>query len=159
MLTHQGNKETPSFGGIILFGTNRLKAFPEAIIRCARFAGNERDEIIDQADIDIYLPLALEEAIKFIQRNTALSSEIKELARKDIPQYPPRAIREAVMNAIMHADYAMRGVYISIAIFDNRIEITNPGGLPLGFTMERALAGYHESVIVLLQKFFITLNG
>ena len=141
LLTQQGNKEFPSFGGIILFGINRLKLFPEAIIRCVRFAGNERDSIIDQANIEIYLPFAIEEAIKFIQRNTHLRSEIKSLSRKDIPQYPLIAIREALINAVVHADYAVKGVFISVAIFDERIEITNPGSLPFGFTLDKALAG------------------
>jgi ATP-dependent DNA helicase RecG len=141
LITQQGVKEYPSYGGIILFGLNRLSLFPEAIIRCARFLGDDKTTILDQANIEIYLPLALEEAIKFIQRNTSLSSEIKELTRKDIPQYPLIALREAIINAIVHADYSMKGVYISIAIFDDRIEITNPGGLPFGFTMEKALAG------------------
>jgi ATP-dependent DNA helicase RecG len=141
LIKQQGTKEYPSYGGIVLFGINRLALFPEAIIRCARFLGDDKDTLLDRADIEIYLPLALEEAIKFIQRNTSLSSEIKELGRKDIPQYPLVALREAIVNAIVHADYAMKGVYISIAIFDERIEITNPGGLPFGFTIEKALAG------------------
>ncbi len=141
LIVQQGTKEYPSFGGIILFGINRLALFPEAIIRCARFLGNDKDTIIDQANISIYLPLALEEALNFIQRNTSLRSEIKKLAREDISQYPLIALREAIMNAIVHADYAMKGVYISIAIFDERIEITNPGSLPFGFTIEQALAG------------------
>ena len=102
--------------------------------------------------------MALEEAIKFIQRNTALRSEIKELARKDIPQYPPIAIREAITNAIVHADYSMRGVYISIAIFDDRIEITNPGGLPFGFTMEKALAGSSRIRNRVIAKLFYNLK-
>jgi ATP-dependent DNA helicase RecG len=141
LIRQQGVKECPTYGGIILFGRNRLSLFPEAIIRCARFLGEDKNTILDHIDIDIYLPLALEEAIKFIQRNTSLRSEIKELTRKDIPQYPLIALREAIVNAIVHADYSIKGVYISIAIFDDRIEITNPGGLPFGFTMEKALAG------------------
>jgi ATP-dependent DNA helicase RecG len=141
LVTQKGTKEYPTFGGIILFGLNRLALFPEAIIRCARFLGNDKHTILDRANIEIYLPLALEEAIKFIQRNTSLRSEIKGLVRKDIPQYPLVALREAIINAIVHADYAVKGVYISIAIFDDRIEITNPGGLPFGFTIEKALAG------------------
>ena len=51
------------------------------------------------------------------------------------------ALRESITNAIVHTDYSIKGVYISIEIFDDRIEITNPGGLPFGFTMERAMAG------------------
>ena len=79
LLTKHGTKEVPSLGGVILFGVNRLKQFPEAIIRCARFLGSERVDIHDQVDIEIYLPLALNEAIKFIQRNTRQSSVIKDL--------------------------------------------------------------------------------
>ena len=59
----------------------------------------------------------------------------------DISQYPPVAIREAITNAVIHADYAIKGSSIMIALFDDRLEITNPGGLPLGMTLERALAG------------------
>lgn len=141
LITKKGTKEYPTFGGIILFGLDRLTLFPEAIIRCARFLGTNKHTILDQATIEIYPPLALEEAMKFIQRNTRLGAEIKELARKDIPEYPPAALREAIINAIVHSDYAVKGVHISIAIFDDRIEITSPGGLPFGFTIEKALAG------------------
>lgn len=141
LITQRGTKEVPSYGGIILFGKNRLKLFPEAIIRCARFAGDTRADIIDQINIETYLPLALEDAIKFIKRNTKFSSEIKSLKRKDTFEYPIIALREALMNAIVHTDYSISGVYISIAIFDDRIEITNPGGLPYGFTLDKALAG------------------
>lgn len=84
LITQQSGKEYPTFGGIILFGLNRLALFPEAIIRCARFLGDDKGTILDQVTIENYLPLALEEAIKFIQRNTSLRSEIKELTRKDI---------------------------------------------------------------------------
>ncbi len=142
LTTTYGTKVVPSFGGMILFGINRTKLFPEAIIRCARFLGFDKGaSILDQATIESYLPLALEEALKFIQRNTRLGAEIKGLVRKDIPEYPLVALREIITNAIVHADYAIKGVFISIAIFDDRVEITNPGGLPFGFTMERALAG------------------
>lgn len=158
LLVNKGKKELPSFGGIILFGKNRLKIFPDAIIRCARFLGTDKENILDQADIDIYLPLALEEAIKFIQRNTRLSAEITELVRKDIPEYPTIAIREAILNAIVHADYAVKGIPISIAIFDNRIEITNPGCLPFGFTLEKAMIGTSRIRNRVIAKVFYQLK-
>jgi predicted HTH transcriptional regulator len=142
LLTTLGNKEYPSQGAVILFGINRLKKFPDAIIRCVRFIGNNK-EILDRLDIETYLPLAIEEALLFIRRNTRMRGVLEEwnLARKDIPEYPPIALREALINAVVHADYTMKGSSISIAIFDDRIEITNPGILPFGFTLERALAG------------------
>ena len=159
LLVSHGKKEVPSYGGIILFGKNRNKLFPDAIIRCARFHGNDRENIIDQADIEIYLPLALEQAIKFVQRNTRLGAEIKGLAqRQDIPEYPLNAVREVIINALVHADYAIRGSCISIAIFNDRIEITNPGGLQFGFTMEKALSGSSRIRNRVIAKVFYQLK-
>ncbi len=57
--------------------------------------------------------------------------------RTDIPEYPPIAIHEAITNAILHADYALKGSTIMIAIFDDRIEITNPGRLIFGQTLKK----------------------
>lgn len=141
LLVKYGTKEVPSRGGIILFGTNRLNLFPDAIIRCVRFYGTSKARVIDHRDITAYPVDALEEAIAFVERNTFLAAQIGRIYREDIPQYPPEALREAITNAIVHTDYALKGTSIMIAIFDNRIEITNPGGLPLGMTLERALRG------------------
>lgn len=63
------------------------------------------------------------------------------MRRIDTPEFPTVAVREALMNAVLHADYSIIGTSIMVAIFDDRIEISNPGGMPLGITMERALEG------------------
>lgn len=141
LITKHSGKNFPSFGGIILFGTQRTRIFPDAIIRCARFLGTDRTNILDSIDIESYPILALEEAIRFIERNTSVRSEIGRIYRTDIPEYPPLAIREALINAILHTDYAIKGSAIMIAIFDDRIEITNPGSLVFGQTLQRALSG------------------
>lgn len=142
LLTQHGSKIVPTNGGMILFGKDRLKAFPEAIIRCVRFLGFDKSaEVLDQADFIIYLPLALEEAIKFVRKNTRLGAKIGELRREDIPEYPHDAVRETIINAIVHADYSITGMYIFIFIFNDRIEVSNPGVLPFGLTMDEALAG------------------
>ncbi|NGX59649.1 MAG: hypothetical protein KR126chlam3_00804 [Chlamydiae bacterium] len=88
------------------------------------------------------LPSTIEEIIAFIEKNTRKEAFIGKIRRLDLPQYPPEAVRELVVNALVHADYSLRGTHIQIALFSNRIEITNPGGLPFGQTMEKALSGY-----------------
>lgn len=80
----------------------------------------------------------------FIERNTRTEGVIDGLQRVDVPEYPPFALREALTNAILHADYAMKGCHIQIAIFDERIEFTNPGGLPFGQTLQKALSGFSK---------------
>lgn len=139
--TSRSGRKYPSNGGILLFGVNRLQLFPDSLIRCARFAGSHREKILDQTDINSPLPLAADHVIAFIERNISKKGHIGRMLRTDVLQYPLLAIREAVMNALLHTDYAMSGCHIQIAIFDDRIEFTNPGGLPFGQTIEKALAG------------------
>ncbi len=141
LLTEQSGKLYPTIGGILSFGLQRSLLFPDAIIQCARFAGHDKVTFIDHDDIDTHMPLAIQKVISFIQKNTRVRSVIGKMRRVDIPQYPPVAIREAVINAILHADYDMKGSSLSVAIFEDRIEITNPGGLHFGMTIENALAG------------------
>jgi hypothetical protein len=69
---------------------------------------------------------------------------IRSARREDIPQYPPEAVRESVINALLHADYSTMRSSIQVAIFDDRMEITNPGPLPLGLNLEMALSGVSQ---------------
>lgn len=125
----------------LLFGRNRLQWFPDATIICACFADETHEEIIDQQVINLPLITAHEAVFAFIRRNTTMRAKINGGEREDIPQYPPKAIREAFINAVVHADYAQKGSRIQVSIFSDRIEITNPGSLPYGQTMELALSG------------------
>lgn len=141
ILTKQSNRLLPTNGSILLFGSNRFQWFPDTTIMCVCFASTTHEDIIDRQEIRSPLILAHEEVLNFIKRNTRLAGKINEGAREDIPQYPPKAIREALINAIVHADYSIQGSNIQVSIFSDRIEITNPGALTYGQTMEMALAG------------------
>lgn len=141
ILISQGNTAVPSIGGVLLFGINRGNYFPDSIIRCARFAGTNSAQFTDQLDIDEYLPIAVESVIAFIQKHTNIALEIGSIRSKEVPEYPIKAIREAVINSLVHADYSIKGMNIKVAIFDDRIEITNPGALPYGLTLKTALSG------------------
>ena len=141
LLVSQGRKDIPSLGAVLLFGKNRQRFFPDAVIRCARFHGIETNRFLNQLEIDEHLPQAVETAIAFIERHTLQAAEIGRVRRKEIPEYPLQAVREAVINAVVHTDYAISGMNIKIAVFDNRLEITNPGFLPFGLTLEAALSG------------------
>jgi len=138
------SKTVPSKGAILLFGKNRKKVFPNTTIRCVRFSGTTREEVLDHQDVDDYLPLALDRITSFVQRNTKLRAEIGPLMRKNIAEYPPIVVKEAVTNALIHTDYSAAGSHIQIAIFDDRIEITNPGALPFGLNLQDALQGVSQ---------------
>ena len=134
-IVHQ-HREVPTVGGILLFGQDRRKVFPEAYLRAGCFAGTDRATILDTADIRVHLPLAVDEALHFIQRNTRRALAIHGTRHAEAWEYPLVALREAVINALVHADYAQRGSPLRLAIFSDRIELDNPGGLPPGLTFE-----------------------
>lgn len=142
-VSHQGS-QYPTKGALLLFGKNRELLFPDPLVRLARFAGSTKTEIIDQAETRSALPLAIEEILRFIRRNTSLGATIQAVRREDIPQYPPIVIREAVVNAILHTDYSTKRSPIQVAIFEDRLEITNPGPLPFGLSLQAALSGVSQ---------------
>ena len=86
----------------------------------------------------------LDEVESFFKRNTRLASKIVEFKRVDIPEYPYEAIREAVINAIAHRDYTYRWAPIMFSIFDDRIEVSNPGSLLPGLNIKN-LEGHHAT--------------
>lgn len=139
--THQGHK-VPTVGGMLLFGRDRDRHFPDAWIRAGRFLGSHKARIADQAEIRLYPTRAVEAAVAFVQKHALHSVEIgSAVRRKERWNLPPAAVREAIINAVAHADYAQRGTPIHIAIFDDRLEVENPGLLPFGLTVDDLFRG------------------
>ena len=132
---HQGRK-VPTIGGVLLFGRERERHFPDAWIQAGRFRGSDRSHILDRLDIRSPLPHAVHEVIAFVQKHQLHGAEIGAVHRKERWTLPPVAVREAVINAVAHADYSQRGAPLRIAMFDDRLEIENPGLLPFGLTVE-----------------------
>lgn len=137
---HQGH-DVPTIGGVLLFGRDRERYFPDAWIQAGRFEGPDRSRILDSAEIKSLPVPAVEETIAFVRRNISREAVIGAVRRVDRWTFPPAALREAVVNAVVHTDYSQRGGPIRIAIFDDRLEVENPGLLPFGLTVERHPAG------------------
>jgi predicted HTH transcriptional regulator len=137
---HQG-RQVPTIGGLLLFGKDRFARFPDAWIQAGRFAGTNRARLLDAVEIRSLLPRAADEAIAFARKHLTHESVIEGIRREDRWSVPLVAIREALMNAIVHADYAQQGAPIRLALFDDRIEIENPGLLPFGLTIENIMQG------------------
>ena len=118
--------------GILFFAKTPRYFLMQAEVSCIRFSGVERVDIIDRLNFTGDIIENIDQAIKFVQRNTRTRYEIKAIERKEIPEYPLEAVREAIINAVMHRDYFQTGASVSVDIFDDRLEISNPGGLPKG---------------------------
>lgn len=143
ILAKKGKNILATNGGIILFGDLdiRQKYFPFAEVRCARFAGTSRAEFIDRLNIEGGIIQAIDEVPKFIRRNTRVAGKFGAMRRKDIPEYPVDGIREALTNALVHANYEISGTRIFVAIYNDKLEIQNPGVMPPGMSVEQFKAG------------------
>lgn len=137
---HQG-KLVPTIGGVLLFGKDRERYFPDAWIQAGRFEGLDRRRILDTAEIRGHLQEAVEEAIRFVRRNTAREAVIEGARHADRWTFPLTAVREAVVNAVVHADYSQSGAPIRVSIFADRMEVENPGLLPFGLTVDDIRGG------------------
>ncbi len=131
---------------ILLFGSHPQSIFPQAELRCARFVGEDVEEYIDMQVLHGDLFAQIEDSYSFVQRHTprAASIGMESPMREERWLYPLPAVREGIVNAICHRDYQSPG-NVQLRIFDSRLEILNPGGLPEGLTVE-ALRTEHISI-------------
>ena len=126
----------PCNGAVLLFGRNPQQFFPEVQVKCARFAGTTSVRFLDEMTIEGNLLNQLENALKFVARNTQREIRITgKPERETVPEYPEEAIREGIINAICHRDYGVVGT-IQVRIYDDRLEVWNPGTLPSSLTVE-----------------------
>ncbi|MEI8295644.1 MAG: ATP-binding protein [Alphaproteobacteria bacterium] len=150
LVTEFQDKLVPTNAGMILFGKERERYFPNAKIKAVRFFGLTKDlKTIDSRDIDSYPAIAAQEAMDFIKKHANYESEISNsqqgerwnVQRSERWNIPVAAVREAIINAILHADYSQKGACIRLFIYQNRIEIENPGLLVTGLTIEDITRG------------------
>jgi len=137
--------ESLTRASILLFGKKPQKYFLQAEVSAGRFKDDERTEFIDIEKISGDLISQVEKTIKFIQRNIKLKAKVEgSIERKEEWEYPLEAYREAVINAICHRDYTDAG-NIQVEIYDDRIEVINPGKLPEELSLD-LLKQKHRSI-------------
>lgn len=130
--------EKPTLTGVMCFSKYPQATFPQLCITAVRVPGREigdtlenGNRFIDNQRIEGTIPQMLEEAVRFVHRNMRNSVAIVQGIRTDLPEYPITAVREAILNALMHRDYSVHteGSPIRIEMYNDRIEISNCGGL------------------------------
>ena len=99
-----------------------------ATVDCVLFRGTDKVNILDRNELKGNLMENVRQAMVFLNRNLSLRYEIKGLFRDEILEIPEDALREAVLNAVMHRDYNFDTAWITIEIYRNRVEISDPGG-------------------------------
>ncbi len=129
----------PTQAAVVLFGRNPLPQFPQCEIRLARFRGVTKSEFIDNRQFQGHAFTLLRQADAFFDMHLPVASRIVSgpMRREDRPQYPPEALREALVNALCHRDYSEAGASVGLAIFDDRLEVWSWGRLPGDLTPEK----------------------
>jgi ATP-dependent DNA helicase RecG len=123
---------------LIFFAKDPQKFFPYAQIKLVRFDGIEPVKVIAYEEAKGDPVEMIKQSMNFVGRFLSREFVIKGAKREEIPLLPEDAIREAIVNAVAHRDYFNKNE-IQLSIFNDRIELTNPGGLPEG--MDKTLLG------------------
>ena len=110
------------------------------MIKLAVFEGSKKSVFKDRRELSGSLLEQLEEAFDYIDRYNRTRAEFSGLDRLDMRDYPPEAIREALLNAIVHRDYSFSGATL-ISIFEDRIEFITIGGLVKGIALDDVMLG------------------
>ncbi len=138
--------EVPTQAAVVAFAREPLPNYPQCALRLARFRGVTKDEFLDQRQLTGHAFKLLEEALVFLQRHLPVAGRFETgvLERIDEPLFPPAALREALVNALIHRDYAIYGGAVNVAVYDDRLEVISAGTLPFGLTA-LDLTREHES--------------
>jgi ATP-dependent DNA helicase RecG len=118
--------------GVLFFAREPRRFFNQAYVTCLLFRGTDKVHVLDRKDFAGGIVSDIQESLRFIERNTRVAYRIERLRREEIPEYPMAALREAITNAVMHRDWFNEGANVFVEIYADRIEISNPGGLPGG---------------------------
>ena len=132
------SEQVPLNAAVVLFGKQFLPSHPQCQMRMARFKGTTKVEFLDNRQIYGNGFALLTEAMIFLQRHLPVAGRIQPglFERVDEPLFPLVALREALVNAVCHRDYANPGGAISLAIYDDRLEIWSDGTLPFGLKVQ-----------------------
>lgn len=129
----------PTIAGLMTFSRYPQTYFPQLCITAVSLPGTEQGEIgesgerfLDNVRITGSIPDMLDEAVDFVRKNSRTKTIIDENGKRvDKPEYPLRAVREAILNALVHRDYSIHteNTPIRIEMYRDRMEIINSGGL------------------------------
>ena len=129
----------PTNGYVFLLGKDEFLSH----IQCGMFKGKTRAVFVDKREYGGPLWQQIDDSFQFVLRNIHLGAKLEGIYRKDIYELPPDSIRELIINAVMNCSY-LQSSHIQVAIYDDRLEITSPGGLMPGVTLDKMREGYSK---------------
>ncbi len=123
-----------TWAALLLFRKDTKHLRSQGLVHCGRF--KEETIVIDNRMIEGTIVVQIDEAMDFIRKNISVKFVMTGKPQRDeVWDFPLEAIRESIINAVCHRDYTMPS-NTEVRIYDDRLTIWNPGGLPLGITMD-----------------------
>ena len=119
-------------GTVLFFGSNPEKFFEKAVIRCVAFDGTDKRYIVDDKVMSGTLYQQYQKSMIWLKSKLNVRYDIEGEGgkpRKELWEIPETAFKETIINSLAHRDYYDKGARITIEVFDDRVEISNPGGL------------------------------
>jgi ATP-dependent DNA helicase RecG len=126
---------TPTNGADVLFGKKPSSRLPQTRIRGTVYATNKGGDFVDDRLFEGNAMALLEQVFSFVEQHVRVESRFKagKIIREDRPEYPFAALREGLINAIVHRDYSVSTGGMAVGVYPDRIEIWNTGRLPEGW--------------------------
>lgn len=136
----EGGAAQPTNAGILMFGFDPQLPLPQSEVVCVKYADvlGVRS-YLDRKNFHGPLPQLIDQASAFLRQYVRVGATIRGFKREDEPEYPYEALREAVVNAIVHRDYGRVGETVRVFMYADRVEVRSPGGLMPGITIDDLL--------------------
>jgi ATP-dependent DNA helicase RecG len=132
----QSGGPVPTYAGILLFGRQPQRFLRNAQIALVRYVGPQMGDEFLRHDATGTLPDQIRQAETFVTANMRRGMRIKGFSREETTEYPIPVVREAIVNAVSHRDYAIRGDGIRVLMFSDHMEVYSPGRLPGHVTLD-----------------------
>jgi ATP-dependent DNA helicase RecG len=151
--------EAVSVGGLLIFGRQPQRRLPQASVTFAVWRGRElTDELIDKKTVDGTLPEQIDRTAALVQLFVPRPSTVNGMRRDEPDAIPPKVLREALVNAVCHRDYAMANRRIAVHVFADRVEVSSPGRLANSLTIEKLRWGHSAPRNLFLLKYLDNLR-
>ena len=142
ILVRRGEKLQPSYAFALLVGSKKF----HSEMKCGFFKGTTRATFLDRKEFAGSILDQIDQAYEFVLAKINRGMEIVGTRRKDVYEIPPSVIRELIINAVVHRLYVNpRAMATTVAVYEDRVEVTSPGGLPHGMSLEMMATGHSKS--------------
>ncbi|WP_239341013.1 ATP-binding protein [Frankia sp. CiP3] len=135
LVTGDSGEDVASLGGLLALGSYPQEHFPQLMVTFVHYptetGGRSTERFLDNVTLEGPVPVMVRDTLATVRRNMSRRAVVGGAGRQDVWEYPEAALREAVVNALVHRDLSggARGAQVQVEMYPDRLVIRNPGGL------------------------------